>query len=618
MNRIICRKTTRSTMETSGNNILSILMLATWNHHRQRPLRNGAYFFLEAIPYLLLVAFLWTSVSHAAEPKKPGAVTGATRKTKGRRWQAGRNSSVELNVTSSVSAQPNPFTSSVDAAFHTFVDTPLLKQYIELGIRPSRTCPDSVFVRRVFLDLTGSIPTASQVRSFVEERSSGKRTRLIDDLLESDGFNDYFAMLWCDRLRVKSEFPINLWPNAVQAYHRWILTAVRDNKPYDQFVREILTSNGSNFRVPPVNFFRAVQNNDPESLAQATALTFMGCRSDTWLSETQTQMAEFFSDIRYQKTGEWKEEIVYVDLFSMSTDRRPKLLTLPDGTSENVLLHMDARSVFVDWLIHRDNPWFARNAVNRIWHQLFGAGIIQEPDDIRSDNPPVNEELLALLEKEFVESGYDLRHIYRVILSSATYQRSSIPETDTPEAEGLFAHYPLRRLDAETLIDALCSITGTTEQYWSMIPEPFSFMPVENGSVTLADGSITSPFLEKFGRPPRDTGLASERNNEISASQMLHLLNSSHIREKLESLAFDTRSFRQGGPREERRRRDTTNRQSGHSVDDLYYGILSRPPTDEELAAIRDYSQSAEAKGQEVIIDIAWALINSPEFLYKH
>lgn len=582
---------------------------------------------MQAIFYLLLAAFLLAPVSHAAEPRKPDAVTGASRKSIGRRWQANRNPSIEPYITSSVSSQPNPFTSKVkpaSAASATSVDNPLLKQYRELGIRPSRTCSDSVFVRRVFPDLTGTIPTADQARSFVEDRSSGKRARLIDDLLESDGFSEYCAMLWCDRLRVKSEFPINLWPNAVQAYHRWILTAVRDNKPYDQFVREILTSNGSNFRAPQVNFFRAVQNSEPESLARAVALTFMGCRSDAWPPEQQARMAEFFSDIRYNKTGEWKEEIVYVDLFSMSSDRRPERLTLPDGSSVNVPLHTDARSAFANWLIRRENPWFARNAVNRIWHQLFGAGIIQQPDDIRSDNPPVNEELLALLEKEFIESGYDLRHIYRIILNSATYQRSSVPTTDTPEAERLCAHYPLRRLDAETLIDSLCGITGTTEQYWSVIPEPFSFMPVEDGSVTLADGSITSPFLEKFGRPSRDTGLASERNNEITASQMLHLLNSSHIREKLEGEARETgparemRPSRRGGRREGQRGRDANARRFGDNIDDLYYGILSRPPTGEELAAIRDYSHKAEAEGQEVVIDIVWALINSPEFLFKH
>ncbi len=514
--------------------------------------------------------------------------------------------------------QAGPFQLSDRRVPTTAIDKPLLEQYARLGIRPAAMCSDSVFVRRAYLDLTGAIPAGDQALSFIEDPSPNKRATLLDELLASDGFTDYCAMLWCDRLRVKSEFPINLWPNAVQAYHRWIRTSIRDRKPYDQFVREMLTSNGSNFRVPQANFFRAVQNNDPEILAAAVALSFMGTRYDAWPEKQRADLAAFFTDVRFSRTGEWKEEIVYADLFSRSDDRRPEQLTLPDGTAVNVPLDVDARAVLADWLTDPENPWFARNAVNRIWHQLFGTGIIHEPDDIRPDNPPANEELLVLLEKEFVTSGYDLRHIYRIILNSATYQRSSVPATDTPQAERLFTHYPLRRLDAETLIDSLCRITGTTEQYWSMIPEPFSFIPVEDGSVALADGSITSPFLEKFGRPPRDTGLASERNNEITASQMLHLLNSSHVREKLEGNATDRRPSRPGGPRRGPRRSTATGNRFGDGVDTLYYAVLSRPPTDEERAAIRSYSDSAESEGQEVAVDLVWALINSPEFLFKH
>lgn len=554
--------------------------------------------------------FIAVPISNAAE--KVDAKSGATKKKRGYSRQTGGTSTGTPYVVPQVDGNSALFSSGRQAAA-TPVDRPLLKQYDELGIQPSETCSDSVFIRRLFLDLTGSIPTAGQARGFVETRSSTKRPEVIDYLLESEGFSSYCTMLWCDRLRVKSEFPINLWPNAVQAYHRWILTSVRDNKPYDQFVREILTSNGSNFRVPQVNFFRAVQNSEPEFLAQAVALTFMGCRTDSWLEGQKNNMAAFFSDVRFNRTGEWKEEIVYADLFSISTNRRPEQLTLPDGVPVNVPLHMDARATFADWLVSPDNPWFARNAVNRIWHQLFGSGLVNEPDDMRTDNPPVNEGLMAMLETELVESGYDLRHIYRIILNSATYQRSSIPNTNTPEAERLFAHYPLRRIDAETLIDSLCRITGTTEQYWSMIPEPFSFMPVEDGSVTLADGSITSPFLEKFGRPPRDTGLASERNNEITAAQMLHLLNSSHVRNKLEGREPEARRGPGGRGGRERPARGV-----GTDIGELYYKILSRAPTDDELSVIHDYAQNAEAEGTLVGIDVVWALVNSPEFMFKH
>lgn len=195
---------------------------------------------------------------------------------------------------------------------------------------------------------------------------------------------------------------------------------------------------------------------------------------------------------------------------------------------------LDPREVFADWLIDPKNPWFTRNIVNRIWAWLLGRGIIHEPDDIRPDNPPSNPELLAYLEKELIAAKYDLRHLYRIILNSQTYQLSAIPASDKPQAEVNFAHYPLRRLEAEILIDALNQITGTTEKYSSAVPEPFTFIPEEQRSIELADGSITSSFLEMFGRSSRDTGLVGERNNSPSAAQRLHLLNSSHIQKKIE------------------------------------------------------------------------------------
>ncbi len=319
--------------------------------------------------------------------------------------------------------------------------------------------------------------------------------------------------------------------------HRWIKTSVKQNMPYDQFVRELLTSSGSNFRVPQVNFYRAMQNREPSAIAQAVALSFLGARADRWPKEKLAGLAVFFSQLSSKETGEWKEEIVFFDASKFSIEQnvrtRPTGL-FPDGTEGRLLPGRDPREVFADWLIRPENPWFARNAVNRIWFWLLGRGIIHEPDDIRPDNPPSHPELLTYLEKELVASHYDLKHIYRLILNSKTYQLSSIPRTKPAPGEALFARYPVRRLEAEVLIDALNQITGTSETYTSAIPEPFTFMPQNQRSIALPDGSITSPFLELFGRPPRDTGLESERNNRLTADQELHLLNSSHIRRKIE------------------------------------------------------------------------------------
>ncbi len=206
----------------------------------------------------------------------------------------------------------------------------------------------------------------------------------------------------------------------------------------------------------------------------------------------------------------------------------------PDGTTVTLSPDQDPREVFADWLVTPKNPWFARSIVNRVWSWLLGRGIIHEPDDIRDDNPPSNPELLAYLEKELVAGGYDLKHLYRLIFTSSTYQFSSMPRFHDPRAEANFASYPVRRLDAEVLIDAINKITGTTDLYTSPIPEPFTYIPPDKPAIAIADGSITSPFLTLFGRSARATGMVNERNNKPVAAQWLHMLNSSHIQRKLE------------------------------------------------------------------------------------
>jgi hypothetical protein len=474
----------------------------------------------------------------------------------------------------------------------------------QLGIQPANVCSDAVFVRRAYLDVIGTLPSAAEARQFLLERNPDKRGALIDRLLERDEFADYWAMKWSDLLRVKAEFPINLWPNAAQTYHHWIRTSIKENVPYDRFVRELLTSNGSNFRVPPVNFYRAIQSKEPVAIARTVALTFMGVRAEKWPADRLSGMAALFSLVGYKSTSEWKEEIVFFDP-GKAAGGGALAAVFPDGTTARLSPDRDPREIFADWLITPQNPWFTRNIANRVWSWLLGRGIIHEPDDIRPDNPPANPELLALLERELIAAHYDLKHLFRLILNSQTYQLSSIPRTDRPEAGANFAFYPLRRLDAEVLIDALNEITGTTEKYSSAIPEPFTFIPEDQRSIALPDGSITSSFLEMFGRPPRDTGLESERNNRSTAMQQLHLMNSSHIQQKLEQgpkLQALLRS--KGGSRE--------------VVDGLYLAILSRFPTDEERETVRVYAQSGSAGGRQAAVDVAWALINSAEFLYRH
>jgi hypothetical protein len=501
-----------------------------------------------------------------------------------------------------VHAQTSPFESPARPVPEGEIDKIVFGRLKQLDIPPANLCSDAVFVRRAYLDVIGTLPTAREAGSFIQNRDADKRSKLIDQLLAREEFADYWAMKWSDLLRVKAEFPINLWPNAAQAYHRWIRTAIEENKPCDQFARELLTASGSNFQVPPANFDRAMQSHDPKGIAQIVALTFMGARADKWPTNQLAGLAAFFSQVGYKYTAEWKEEIVF---FNPASTNAQATATFPGGATVKLSPDRDPREVFADWLIDAKNPWFARNLANRAWSWLLGRGIIQEPDDIRPDNPPSNPELLAYLEKELVASHYDLKHLFRLILNSQAYQLSSVSRSNQPEAAANFASYPLRQLDAEVLADALCEITGTTEKYSSAIPEPFTFIPENKHSITLPDGSISSSFLEMFGRPPRDTGLESERNNRPTADQRLHLLNSSHIQRKLEqSPKIKYLLKNRASPRD--------------LVSGLYLAILSRFPTEEELRIATTYFPAGGADNRVAALDVAWALINSAEFLYRH
>lgn len=482
------------------------------------------------------------------------------------------------------------------------IDTLVAARLGAKTIAPANLSSDEVFIRRVYLDVTGRLPEPDEVRRFLNSTQPTKRADLIDTLLESDAFAAYGAVKWCDVLRVKAEFPINLWPNAVQAYHRWVYDAIRQNMPYDQFARQLLTASGSNYRVPQVNFYRALQEQTPAAAAHAAALTFMGVRIETLPAEKQQHLEAFFSRITYKATAEWKEEIIFLD----PTASDPLKAVFPDGKTVVIAVGQDPRRVFADWLTRPDNPWFAKAVVNRTWAWLMGRGIVHEPDDMRPDNPPSNPQLLAFLEKELIKADFDLKHLHRLILNSRTYQQSSIPRSTHPDAEALFAYYPVRRLDAEVLIDALCQITGIGERYSSLIPEPFTFIPEEHPTVELADGSISSPFLEMFGRPSRDTGLASERNNLPSDAQRLHLLNSSHIQRKIENSPRLRTLIR------------TSGRNPRTLIGTLYLTVLSRLPTPEELTAAEDYAKTPGLNATQAAHDLVWTLINSKEFLYQH
>jgi hypothetical protein len=328
----------------------------------------------------------------------------------------------------------------------------------------------------------------------------------------------------------------------------------------------------------------------------------MGTRAERWPEAKLEGMAAFFSQVGYKATSEWKEEIIF---FDPSSSNAQMSATFPDGKTVDFTPDQDPREVFANWLVSSSNPWFTKCLANRAWSWFMGRGIIEEPDDIRPDNPPVNPELLAHLESEFIAGKYDIRRLFAIILKSKTYQFSCVPKSNKPEAERNFAFYPVRRLEAEVLIDALNQITGATEKYTSAIPEPFSYIPENQRTITLADGSISSPFLSLYGRSARDSGLERERNNEPNASQRLYLLNSSHIQHKLEkgNKLMDLFMENKKRPLEK--------------IETLYLEILSRYPTTEEVKTLTEYYQEV-AERKRLAKDMVWALVNTAEFQCRH
>ncbi len=456
---------------------------------------------------------------------------------------------------------------------------------------------DAAFVRRIYIDLCGALPERWKVEAFLKDRSPDKRIRLIDTLIGSERYVEFFTLRWCDLLRVKSEYPVNLWPNAVQAYHRWVWEAVKENRAYDKFARELLTASGSNFRLPATNFYRVAPTKAPADLARVVSFTFLGQPLETLGPDGAESLAKFFDDLGFKRTQEWKEEIVYWS----GNDSSLIEYRLPGGKTFSQPAIDDPRPALADWVVEEPNRWFAKSAVNRLWYWLNGYGLNEDADDISSEC--LNQDLVDYLADALVDSEYDLQYVLRLILESRTYQQSCVPRSETSVSP--FSAYQMRPLEAEVLADALRDLVGIRFQYTSPIPEPFTFIPRDTRSISLADASITSPFLESFGRPSRDSGRLSERSEESTAAQRLYLLNSEDIHTHLNGKKLMQLLGKSA-------------KNPSEWVDALYLSILSRKPTQAERREIFALRKGQGGKGRRVFVDLAWALINSKEFQFKH
>lgn len=450
----------------------------------------------------------------------------------------------------------------------------------------SDKCQDEVFLRRAYLTVTGALPSMQACVAFLDDNNPDKREVLIDKLLESELGLKYMQMHWGDILRIKSEFPSNLWPNGVQAYNRWIYEKLLHNVPYNQMVRELLLSKGSNFRSPAANFYRGFQKRTPKNFYDNINLLFLGnrkCADNGYLC---------FSQIKFKSTKEWKEEIVYLDFHKTTPWQTIKL---EDETQLRLYPDTDWREVYVSWLTSPENRRFAEVMVNRMWYWVFGRGIVNEPDDWREDNKPSNPKLLQELTDYFLQHNFNMRALMKKILLSKQFNSKMAPDGE----------YVPQRLPAEVIVDAIASVTGIWSTYSSRVPEPFTFYPPRTRSTHLGDATVSSSELELFGKVSRDVSLESQRNNSITSRQLLYLMNSSVLEQRIRRSPILQKMYL-----------NSNNIQQ--LADAITLHILSRHATAQEVAMYREYMTQNELPLMEVAIDIAWMQINSNEFLYNH
>ena len=474
------------------------------------------------------------------------------------------------------------------------IDRLVNKELSARKIPPSERCGDDVFLRRLYLVTTSRTPSPDAVRQFLDDKSPDKRAKMVDKLLASDEYVENQVLKWGDLLRVKSEFSSNIWPNGVQAYNRWLKEQLRENTPYDVMVKNLLISTGSNFRSPAVNFYRINQERSPEAFLRDIYQIFMGERSYRGGSET------FFAQVSFKKTHEWKEEIVYLNI-----DRMPLSAALPNGRKVDLKKGEDFRVPYVEWLVSSENPQFARAIVNRIWFWLMGVGIVEPADDFRDGNPPANPQLLDYLQKELVLHKYDLRHIFRIILTSDTFGRTSLSTAGNRDDDRYFSHYPTRRLSAEQLMDAVCDVTGVPDNFSSRAPEPYTHFPGGTRSIEIGDGSVTTSQLQLFGRPSRDVSLESDRNNTPTFKQTIFLLNSGYVLNKLEQSPVIKALVE-------------NNKDRSKLISEIYLTALCRYPDENEISAVASYADQHKAGPLKLAKNLMWALINSDAFIFNH
>lgn len=492
---------------------------------------------------------------------------------------------------------------------HNFIDDLVLARLRSLNIPPAGQATDAEFLRRVYLDVAGILPTAEEVQEFVVDPDPARREKAVDRLLARPEFVDYWSYRWSELLLVSSR---KLPARGMWAFSNWIRESVARNAPWDQFVRDIVTAAGSTYREGPANFY--VLHREPIDLTETTTQAFLGvsltcarCHNhplEKWTLTDYYGMANLFARVRV-KNGETAGETVVYDGGDGDVNHLLTGQPVPPRPLDGVPMDLDAaadrRAHLAAWLTSPQNPFFARSIVNRVWRNLMGKGLVDPEDDLRLTNPPSNEALFSRLTREFVAWNFDVRRLIRTIALSAAYQRSSVPRPGSPQDERYYSTYLPRRLPAEVLLDAIATVTG--------IPTEFPGYPKGTRAQQLPDSQVASYFLTTFGRAPRVQTCSCERQEETSVVQALHLANGETINQRLRangSIAAALAAAPLG---------------AAELLDRAYRVALGRPPTPSEVARITPLLgglPAGEPARREAIEDLFAALMTTREFLFNH
>lgn len=524
-------------------------------------------------------------------------------------WYASRVALTELNVPRPVEVAPEVYAA---AAGYNYIDERIEAKLAQLNIAPAALCDDATFIRRAYLDTLGMLPSPEEVRAFMADSDGDKRNTLVDTILARPEFVDYWTYQWSDVLLISSK---NL-PNAqeLNAFSRFVRTAVAENRPWDQFVRDILTATGNTQHNGAANYF--LMHREIPDLTETTSQAFLGtsitcarCHNhplEKWTQDQYYGFANLFSRVRVKNGKNGGNDVVAASFGDVLHPLRGKVMP-PQPLDGDVVVDAagtDRREALADWITSPENPYFTRAIVNRVWSNFMGRGLVEPVDDLRLTNPATNEPLMNALCVDLQEHGYDLKSLMRSIMTSAAYQRSS--EAADPAAPDRinYSQYIARRLKAEVLLDTYAQVTE--------VPTPFAGYPEGYRALQLRDSMVASYFLDAFGRPERRQTCTCERTEDASIAQTLHLANGDTLNAKLRADGSLLAHYEADGMGDEA------------AVDDLFWRAFGRAPNapeKQECLAMLDTAAKAEGDAgsrRAVLEDLAWALLTSKEFLFNH